>query len=192
MTRIIAGSLKGRRLRVPERGTRPTSDRVRESIFNTLDATGLLDDGCILDLCAGSGALGLEAYSRGAQHVDLVELAAGAARICERNISDLGAAGVQVHRQDAVSFLRSHAAASLCGEDCYDVVFIDPPYTDAAALIGQCAAAIRQGHLLAADGLLIAESASRTAPQELPGWQVWRRKDYGDTAVVWWELVGIS
>lgn len=120
--RIIGGRLRGSKLRVPDvPGLRPTPDRVRETLFNWLgqDLQGLR----CLDLYAGSGALGLEAASRGASHVDLVErhpTLAGALRdSCQR----LGVESAQVHAGDALAFAATRPAAS------YDVVFVDPPFT---------------------------------------------------------------
>lgn len=86
MTRIVAGTAKGRTLAVPAQGTRPTSERVREALFSRLDHMGMLNSTRVLDLYAGSGALGLEAASRGAASVDLVENSSAAARIIARNI----------------------------------------------------------------------------------------------------------
>lgn len=88
MTRIIAGAAGGVRLDVPDAGTRPTSDRVRESLFGALETTGLLEGTSVVDLYAGSGALGLEALSRGAAAVDLVERAPRAAQVVRANAAD--------------------------------------------------------------------------------------------------------
>src|SRR5690625_157586 len=85
MTRIVAGRARGRRLSVPPRGTRPTSDRAREALFSILENSGVIDDCAVLDLFAGSGALGLEAASRGASHVVLVEMARSAIPILQKN-----------------------------------------------------------------------------------------------------------
>ncbi|MDM7491157.1 RsmD family RNA methyltransferase, partial [Rhodococcus sp. CSLK01-03] len=90
MTRIVAGRAGGRRLKVPPRGTRPTSERVREALFSSLTARMELEGASVLDLYAGSGALGLEALSRGATHALLVESDAQAATVIRRNIGELG------------------------------------------------------------------------------------------------------
>ena len=90
MTRIVAGSAKGRTLAVPKSGTRPTSERVREALFSRLDHMNVLDGAVVLDLYAGTGALGLEALSRGAATATLVEKAAGAARVATSNVRSTG------------------------------------------------------------------------------------------------------
>jgi 16S rRNA (guanine966-N2)-methyltransferase len=121
VTRIIAGQARGRRLKVPASSTRPTSDRVRESLFASLESVVDLDGAHVLDLFAGSGALGLEARSRGAAQVVLVDHAPAAARVMDQNITAVGLSGVTCERADVRAFLRGPATPQ-------DVVFIDPPY----------------------------------------------------------------
>ncbi len=121
MTRIIAGQARGRRLKVPAASTRPTSDRVRESLFASLETVIDLDGTRVLDLFAGSGALGLEARSRGAGEVILVDREAAVARVISANIAAVGLSGVRCERADVQAFLRGPASV-------HDVVFIDPPY----------------------------------------------------------------
>ena len=121
MTRIIAGSARGRRLSVPAAGTRPTTDRVRESMFNILAARIDFDGLIVLDLFAGSGALGLEALSRGAESVTFVEADAKAAKIIEANVRALGLSGVRVIRRRAAEHLERSGGT-------YDLVLADPPY----------------------------------------------------------------
>ena len=123
MTRIIAGTVGGRRIAVPPSGTRPTSDRVREALFSALEAGPGLAGASVLDLCAGSGALGIEALSRGAAHGLFVESDRRAAGTLRANLADLGlteVAGVRV----------ASAGAVLAGPAprAFDVVLIDPPY----------------------------------------------------------------
>jgi len=121
--RIIAGAVGGRRIDVPPGGTRPTSDRVREALFSALEADPGLAGAAVLDLCAGSGSLGLEALSRGAAHALFVESDRRAAATLRRNVAALGlGASAQVRTAAAGSVL---AAAAPRG---YDVVLIDPPY----------------------------------------------------------------
>jgi 16S rRNA (guanine966-N2)-methyltransferase len=122
--RVVAGLYRGRRLEAPAgRSTRPTADRVRESLFSIL---GEIDDLAVLDLFAGSGALGIEALSRGASAAAFVESDARAAAVIRRNLDSLGADG-RVHRRDALAWLGSAAAAG----ETYDLVFADPPYSSA-------------------------------------------------------------
>ena len=125
MTRIISGSAGGRTLRTPPGSmTRPTSDRVREALFSRLEHHGLLADTHVLDLYAGSGALGLEAASRGAARVLLVESDRKAAKVIARNIDTVGAAGVRVVTDTVERVLRAGPPAGIR----MDLVFIDPPY----------------------------------------------------------------
>ncbi len=128
MTRIVAGEAGGRTLRVPARGTRPTSQRVREALFSSLDHRGTLADARVLDLYAGSGALGLEAVSRGARGADLVERSPQAARVAAANArsTELGDR-VRVHVADVDVHLRARRNARPLEGDV-DLVFVDPPY----------------------------------------------------------------
>jgi 16S rRNA (guanine966-N2)-methyltransferase len=124
MTRIIAGEAGGRRLQVPASGTRPTTDRVRESMFSRIDARLLMSDQHwsglrVLDLCAGSGALGLEAWSRGASFVQCVERDRRAFRTLQTNIADLGAHNVHATCADVNRFEPMGA---------FNICFFDPPY----------------------------------------------------------------
>lgn len=181
MTRIIAGELAGRQLAVPAKGTRPTSDRVREAIFSTLDATGLLPHARVLDLCAGSGALGFEALSRGARHADLVENHSKSAATITANARTLALTEqARVHATGATSFLERATIA-------YDVIFIDPPYDIAPALTARCLQLIAERDLLTPDGLVVAESATRSEKTAVDGWQVWKEKAYGETRVAYLE-----
>lgn len=121
MTRIIAGEARGRRLKVPGALTRPTSDRVRESLFASLESLVDLNGTHVLDLFAGSGALGLEARSRGAADVILVDRAPAVTRVIAENIARVALPGVRCERAEVRTFLRGPARPQ-------DVVFIDPPY----------------------------------------------------------------
>jgi 16S rRNA (guanine966-N2)-methyltransferase len=140
MTRIVAGQWGGRRLDVPPGdGTRPTSDRVREAMFASLhSALGGFDKVRVLDLFAGSGALGLEALSRGAEHADLVELSAKAAQVAQRNVAELAAPAV-VHRMSAERFLASAPAKP------YHLLMLDPPYAMATEDLRQLVARLEVG-----------------------------------------------
>lgn len=128
MTRIIAGFAGSLALAVPPAGTRPTSDRVREAIFSALDARDALAEADVVDLYAGSGALGLEAASRGARRVTLVERGKSAAAVCQRNaalVRSSAPAGsdlrIEIAKLPVRSFLRDTA-------ERFDVAFLDPPY----------------------------------------------------------------
>lgn len=177
MTRIIAGSAGGRTIEVPATGTRPTSDRVREALFSRLDHAGLLDGTVVWDLYAGSGALGLEAASRGAREVVLVESAAKAAQVCRGNAVRLGLRQVQVVATKVAAFLERARGP-------VDVVLVDPPYALgedelAEALAGAAAQ-------LAADGTLVVERDARTPEPTWPDGVVrTASKRYGET-VLWY------
>ncbi len=157
--RIIAGSRKGHTIHAPAGlDTRPTSDRVRENVFNLV---GPLDGASVLDLYAGSGALGLEALSRGAARVVFVERDTDAARTIERNLDRLRLTGARVVRADAVTTLAQEAASGRK----YDLVLVDPPYGMYPDLQPQLARYLPP--VLAEDGLLVVETDARVEP-ELP------------------------
>jgi 16S rRNA (guanine966-N2)-methyltransferase len=156
--RIIAGTHRGHTIHAPPGlGTRPTSDRVRESIFNIV---GPLDGAEVLDLYAGSGAMGLEALSRGAAHATFVERDGDAVRTIERNLDKLRLKATVV-RQDAVTALAREAGTGRK----YDLVLLDPPYDMYADLQPQLARYLPA--VLAEDGLLVVETDARVEP-ELP------------------------
>jgi 16S rRNA (guanine966-N2)-methyltransferase len=178
VTRIVAGVAGGRRLAVPPKGTRPTSDRVREALFSALDADPGLDGAAVLDLCAGSGALGLEALSRGAAHALFVESDRRAAEVLRRNVAAVGLPGAVVRAAPAAAVLAGPA------ERAYDVVLVDPPYDlPAAEVAGWLGAAARHGWL-ADDAVLVVERAARGGP--FP-WgaplRAVRERRYGDTVL---------
>lgn len=122
MTRIIAGSAHGRRLKVPQEGTRPTSDRAREGLFSSLAARWGFADSRVLDLFAGSGALGLEAASRGAEEAVLVEDNPAAVEVIRHNMHVVGHPGVRVIRQGVFDYLAQ------ADPRYFDMVLADPPY----------------------------------------------------------------
>lgn len=168
--RVIAGEHGGRRLKAPRGArTRPTSDRVREALFSVLgDVTGLV----VLDLFAGSGALGIEAMSRGASRATFVERDPGALRALADNLSALGIEAA-VREGDATMFARNAAAAA----GPYDLIFVDPPYRDAPRLGRQ----LDLGPLLTARGRVVVES-NRNAPLEIDLPIAFERR-YGDTMI---------
>ncbi len=187
VTRLIAGFAGSLSLSVPKSGTRPTSDRVREAIFSALEARDLVDGARVLDLYAGSGALGLEAASRGAVEVTLVEKAASAARVCQANarLVEQQAArfGVDPAPRIRVVTRPAHAAvAGLSGE--LDLVFIDPPYDVADAEVTELLVALVPH--LAEDAVVALERSSRSpAPAAVAGLAHDRTATYGETAVHW-------
>jgi 16S rRNA (guanine(966)-N(2))-methyltransferase RsmD len=173
--RVIAGRYGGRRLRAPAgAATRPTSERVREAVFSML---GPLDGARVLDLFAGSGALGIEAISRGAARVSFVERSPAARAILEANLEALGIerATARVRGGDARPELRAAAGRG----ETYDLVFLDPPYRQAAALGRALAAPVAA--VLAPGGRVVCES-DRRLPLEL-GLPLERERRYGDTLI---------
>ncbi|MGH3870327.1 MAG: 16S rRNA (guanine(966)-N(2))-methyltransferase RsmD [Pseudonocardiaceae bacterium] len=178
MTRIVAGVAGGRRLAVPPQGTRPTSDRVREAVFSALQARRNLDGARVLDLYAGSGALGLEALSRGAAHARFVESDRRAAAVLRRNVETLGLPGAQVTTGAVQAVLHGDP-----GEP-YDVVLADPPYAlDEATLAGVLSALVTGGWL-AGSALLVVERAARALEPTWPDGVVEiTHRRYGDTVV---------
>jgi 16S rRNA (guanine966-N2)-methyltransferase len=173
--RVIGGSLGGRRLKSPPgRQTRPTSERVREAVFSMLaDVSGAR----VLDLYAGTGALGIEALSRGAARAVFVERDAAAARVLRENLRALGLGEerAEVRRGEALAVLESARKA----QETYDLLFIDPPYSRARDWQEQLAAGIPP--VLAPDARVVVESGRR-AQLELPV-AVERERRYGDTSI---------
>ncbi|TDN92658.1 16S rRNA (guanine(966)-N(2))-methyltransferase RsmD [Microbacterium sp. BK668] len=183
MTRIIAGRAGGTSLDVPDRGTRPTSDRVRESLFGALESADALRGTRVIDLYAGSGALGLEAASRGAASVDLVERGAPAAAVVQRNAARVQKAlgreaAIRVHRASVATYLARAAGP-------YDLAFLDPPYDLSDADLSSALAALRP--LLSDEALVVVERARRSpAPDwHAAGLEGVRDRAYGDTTM-WW------
>ena len=183
MTRIIAGYAGSRRLAVPRTGTRPTSDQVREAIFSALSARDVIAGAAVLDLFAGTGALGLEAASRGASRVLLVENNAQAAKVARQNIGivSVGAPAPAPHLDVTTQSVLAYLSV---GVEEFDLVFLDPPYDLGAAELAQTLAALVPR--LTPDAVVLLERGSRSPAPELPaGLELDRRKDYGDTTL-WW------
>jgi 16S rRNA (guanine966-N2)-methyltransferase len=184
VTRIIAGQARGRRLVVPAgRSTRPTSDRTREGLFSTVVAMfGSLAGVAVLDLYAGSGAVGLEALSRGASDVVLVESDAGAAQVIRRNIEAVGLPGARlVH--DTVERVLRRGPGEAAGRS---LVFADPPYSVRDDELSATLAALASRGWLAADALLIVERDARSqAPTWPGGYSLDRSRRYGET-MLWY------
>jgi 16S rRNA (guanine966-N2)-methyltransferase len=155
--RIIAGSRKGHTIAAPKGvTTRPTGDRVREAAFNLI---GPVDGASVLDLFAGSGAMGLEALSRGARSAVFVEADRDAARTIDRNLDKLRLTGATVLRHDARTALAGEASA----RRVYDLVLVDPPYEEWPRLESRLAPYLAA--VLAPDGLLVVETSARIEPQ---------------------------
>ena len=177
--RISGGVLRGRTLRVPGRGVRPSSERVREAVFSMLGERVV--GAAVLDLFAGSGALGLEAWSRGAEAVDFVEKDREAAALLEGNLRALAAgdeaAALRCYAADALAFARN------ARRRIYDLVFADPPYHE--DWLVKLAPVVAGAGLLAPGGVLVFEQhRSETSPEGLEGWDPWRDKLYGTTRVL--------
>jgi 16S rRNA (guanine966-N2)-methyltransferase len=178
--RIVAGVHGGRRIAAPAgQDTRPTSDRVRESLFATLDTLLDLDGARMLDLYAGSGAVGLEALSRGAAHAMLVEADPRAARVARDNIALLRVAGSA--RLVTAKVERVLAA----GPDLpYDLVFADPPYARPEEEVTAVLRALVENGWLAPDAVVVLERSSRSPePGWVPGLTGGRGRVYGETTL---------
>jgi len=184
MTRIISGFAGSLTLAVPNAGTRPTSDRVREAIFSALDARGLLEGARVVDLYAGTGSLGLEAASRGAAAVVLVEKGPQAVKACRANAALLlrskpkgSTLAIDTSGQAVDAFLAP-------SRDSWDVVFLDPPYDLGEAELAHTLELLAPR--LAPDATVVLERSSRSPEPVWPhGIELERRKDYGDTTL-WW------
>lgn len=171
MLRIIGGSWRGRRFRFTAAADiRPTPDRVRETLFNWLAAR--LPGSRCLDLCAGSGALGLEALSRGAARVHFVDSDSHAVRDLRARLADWHAAGASVERTDALRYLRSRP-------DLFDIVFLDPPY--ASGLVNAAARLLDEREWLAPGALVYVETAVRVPLPAMPqSWRLAKSKRAGE------------
>jgi 16S rRNA (guanine966-N2)-methyltransferase len=179
--RVIAGRLGGRSLSAPRGlGTRPTSDRVREALFSILgDVTGAV----VLDLYAGTGALGIEALSRGAERAVFVESARPALAVLRQNLRDLGLTGV------ATVLAQPVERARLLAEWSFDLVLADPPYAsvaEAAASLGRLAAA--GPRFLKPEGKVVLEHAGRDAPPDVIGLVRVGTRSYGEASLSFYEL----
>lgn len=181
MTRVIAGIYGGRRLQSPPGdNTRPTTDRVREALFSSLQSEfGGLEGLRFLDLFAGSGAIGLEAASRGATHIDLVEVDRVAAQVITANIAALKATAAKVKCQPVERFAKGKPTAP------YDVIFLDPPYAYEHQSLAQLLQILGTPDWLAEGGIVVVERSRRDDfawPEPL---SPLRDKKYGDT-VLWY------
>lgn len=177
--RIIAGQWRGRKLSFPSvDGLRPSSDRLREMLFNWLQMD--LPGASCLDLFAGSGALGFEAASRGAERVVLCELAPVAAKQIQSNIDALLAKNMQLYQGSALQFLTS------CGQQ-FDLIFIDPPFS--SSLAEQALSSIVEHNVLKAEGLVFLEQP-KAAQVDLAAWKVIKEKNLGQVTARLLQLLG--
>jgi 16S rRNA (guanine966-N2)-methyltransferase len=195
VTRIVAGVAGGRRLSVPASGTRPTSDRVREALFSSLET--LLPHGLtgarMLDLYAGSGAVGLEAWSRGASRVVLVEAAAAAVKVMRANVASLrdagrggGGGGVGVvggkGKIEVLAVKAEKAAAQLAGS-AFDVVFADPPYELPTVQVAGVFATLAQVAAARSGAVVVVERATRDRWEWPLGYRALHDRKYGDATL---------
>ncbi|MEU0115701.1 16S rRNA (guanine(966)-N(2))-methyltransferase RsmD [Streptomyces bobili] len=179
MTRVIAGRAGGRRLAVPPgAGTRPTSDRAREALFSTWQSLlggAPLDGERVLDLYAGSGAVGLEALSRGAGHTLLVEADARAARTVRENVKTLGLPGAEVRAGKAWQVIQTPPT------EPYQLVFLDPPYAVTDDDLREILLTLRSQGWLAAEALVTVERSTRGGIFDWPdGFEAIRSRRYGE------------
>jgi len=180
--RVIGGTYRGRRLRtLAGLSVRPTSDRLRETLFNIISSR--IADSRFLDLCAGSGAVGIEALSRGASHVTFVDSSRHASSVIQSNLDDLGIAeNVSVISRDAAAALR-HLDTS---EESFDIVFFDPPY--ASEIYDQVLKRLGSARLVSSGGLVIVEHLAKTPPKLESGMLSLRRElKQGESALAFYE-----
>jgi 16S rRNA (guanine966-N2)-methyltransferase len=162
VTRIIAGVAGGRRLRVPPSGVRPTGDRAREGLFNSLGTLLDLDGAVVLDLYAGSGALGLEALSRGAAAVTFVESSPRVLTVLQANLAAVGLPGARVLRGSVPTVVAGPAPGA------FDLVLADPPYATPAEEVLGVLRSLADGGWLAPGAVLVVERSSRETGWEWP------------------------
>ena len=187
VSRIIAGLAGSIKLKSPAKSTRPTSDRVKESVFAKLESMGAIEGARVLDLFAGTGALGLEAASRGATWVTLVEKDLGAAAVCAENLKAIHASlqkqgqvcEFKLEKQDVKNYLVRNRSG-------FDLVFIDPPYDLSNEAVELLLAEL--GSSLNPEAIVVVERDSRSPELKFPeGLSLESRKIYGDTSVYFLE-----
>jgi len=189
MTRIISGLAGGRRIHTPPgNGTRPTSDRVREALFSRLEHLDVVHNANVLDLYAGSGALGLEAASRGAASVLLVESDRAAAAVVRKNISELGLPGVSV-RADTVE--RALLSGPASGQTPCDLVLADPPYDVTEEALADVLTLLVTHGWLGDDALVVVERSARSPEPRWPqGLDGAGERRYGETKMWFADFAG--
>jgi 16S rRNA (guanine966-N2)-methyltransferase len=181
--RIVAGTAKGRRLAVPSRGTRPTSDRAREALFNSLGSLVDLTGARVLDLFAGSGAVGLEALSRGAGHVTFVESDRSAAETLARNAGAVGVGEAAIIRATVESFLSGRADGS---HGSYRLVFADPPYAYPEDEVSGLLAGVINNDLAESGSVVVVERSVRSPDLDWPAAiEAVKQRRYGE-GMLWY------
>ncbi|UVE95667.1 16S rRNA (guanine(966)-N(2))-methyltransferase RsmD [Dietzia sp. B32] len=184
MTRIISGRLRGLSLTVPPAGTRPTTDRVREALFSAIGSRVDLDGAAVLDLFAGSGALGLEAVSRGADVAWFVEENARAVACLKKNTAGASSSSPSLRATVRRAALPAAVRGSCPVDGGFDLVLADPPYERSAELDEPVLAALSAGGWLADDALIVWERSKRDPAVRWPGgYEVVFERTYGETAV---------
>ncbi len=180
MTRIVAGQARGRRLAVPPQGTRPTADRAREGLFNTLASLMDFTDAHVLDLYAGSGAVGLEALSRGAASAVFVESQPAAQAVLQANITQVGLGEAQIVRSAVDAYLRAASSGP------FDLIFADPPYALGEIELRAVLEKLKGDEWSRPGTVIVVE---RSARGEAPVWpdplETVKQKRYGE-AVFWY------
>ncbi|MGJ0785492.1 16S rRNA (guanine(966)-N(2))-methyltransferase RsmD [Bifidobacterium pseudocatenulatum] len=188
--RVISGRFKGVALTTPKAGTRPTTDRTKEAIFSHLDSWGVLDDARVLDLFAGTGALGIEALSRGARELVAVESSAPAAALIAQTLTALK------HNRSwelgmSARVIKARAekyAACASAVAPFDVIFIDPPYAFETEACNQLLADLASRELTSSNTVIMLERSTRSEEPTAPeNWEITDRRDYGETAVYYIE-----
>lgn len=178
-------------LATPKTGTRPTTDRTKEAIFSHLDSWGVLEDARVLDLFAGTGALGIEALSRGARELVAVEASKPAAALIVKTIAQLKrnkAWEPDMRAQVLVRKAEQFAASAAAGDVAFDVIFIDPPYAFETADCERLLADLTVGGMAGEATMIVFERSARSDDLVPPeGWEITQRRDYGETAVFYIE-----
>lgn len=183
--RITGGTLRSRTLRAPRgSATRPTTDRVREALFGILGSAGAVEGANVADLYAGTGALGIEALSRGARRATLVESARPALAVLRANVDTLGV-------QDRVRIVAGQVGASitrLASDGPFDLVLADPPWSDVdSGDVARALASLGASGALAPDATLVLEHAARSQPPDVAGLAREATRRYGDTALTFYK-----
>ncbi|WEV67170.1 16S rRNA (guanine(966)-N(2))-methyltransferase RsmD [Bifidobacterium sp. ESL0769] len=184
--RVIAGRFKGFELAKAKPGTRPTTDRAKEAIFSKLEAWGVLDGACVLDLFAGTGALGIEALSRGADELVAVESAGPAAALIDKELSNLKRNRAWDSHVMKARVMRKRAERIASGYDgpAFDVIFADPPYALTTKECNQLIADLVASPAADEQTVIIFERSTRSEPLTVPeNWQVSDQRHYGETEV---------